>query len=619
MLATGAIARRRGNLLWARPIEHFTAILCWSLLALGLSHSKAAAGVGLAMTVAFAMHERLFCSRLAGLGAIAAWLAACAGAVPFMSQVLELDLPRFAPFLAMSVGAAGLSIVGFLRRRAGQVEHADHDTASLIVSMGMAAGFPIVVLFDALTSALHQNVGSLAPEADLPTWAAGLAIGGLMLLHSFRWRDFAVSAATIFYLQVTLVLVGVQCHVPLSQMLPLAAIALSVQWISSRILKARPNSTIAQIFASPLESMLVIEHSTLLTVGWLPLFALNLAGFFPWSQGALTWIGAAASIAWAFHQAGQYRHSFTALLGMLATQGLAYTIFMNMAGQAGGEWLPVVGGAAALVAIPIAEVLRRAARSQLASDESQLSVATVFERPLVGLIFVNVVVLSGWATAQLTFEALVGSAVAAAGLAWFAWRSPSPTVCAATSALLSWQIVLLPVHFVDTPAHTVWPLRWHEISGLCFPVGLLAASLCAAWTIFARRDNEDTRAFADLQRVAFGLLTIGAGFAALDLPNPTPVQMTFSIFALLVLAGASLRGLARSGRSPRLDRPGTRRRDARLRRPLATDSHRRSICDVRRRRLWPAGLEPEFVACLLPTGAHFLGSAAEIGVRAAGG
>ena len=535
LLAVGAAAKTRGNVLFVKPIEQYIAALSWLLLGLGTTHLKALGGVGLALTLVFAVHERLFRSWVSIGGTIAAWLIACAGAVPFATNVLGLTLPPVSPFLAFACGAGGLFIAGAQRRHTARSEPPYYEQASLIVSLGMAIVFPLFVLGNAAVIGFDTLSGSA--EIDLATWAAGLAIATLLIVHSFRWRAAAVTTAAILFLQALLVLIALQTSAAVEHLLPLVTLGLSAQWVMARVLKARPTTVVSRVFGTALWRTLTVELSIALALGWLPLYALSLWNVFPWSGDVLQWVAAAAIIGWAFDQAVQYRHWFTALLGLLSVLGLTCTAFVTIAGPVYEPWLPVVCGATALVGLPIAEALRKYGELQSSEiDSRQPSAAQAIERPLVGLMLTVFVGLAAWSIVGCTSLSLFGGTLAATGLIWFALRSQLPILRTAAAAMVCWQVVTLPAHFMGINREYAWELNWAETQQLCFPITLLAATFFAAWMLVRREDENDVSAVVDLQRTGLGLLSLAAGIVALGVPEPTTVQVALALLAPLVVS-----------------------------------------------------------------------------------
>jgi hypothetical protein len=545
LLAMGAMAKKRGDTLFASPIERYVAFLSWCLLGLGTTHVKALAGVGLAMTAVFAVHERLFRSPGGMVGTIIAWLVGCAGVVPLANAVCSFAVPQVTHFLVFAGGAAVLFVVGVWRRRTGGNELPLYQLGSLTVSLAMAGVFPIFALAaDGGAAALGLDLPiTLTAGTDLLTWAAGLAIALLMFVHSLRWRNQAVSTAAVLFFQALQVLVVLQSGLAGEHLVAVATLSMTGQWLIARALKTRPTFLLSQVFERALRRALTVELSVALSLVWLPHYVLSACGATPWSGGALEWIAAAAIIGWAFDQAVQFRHYATALLGMLAILGLACTVFVSVAGPGNERWLPVVCGAMALAGVPVAEALlayRR--RHPHDEDQDRAAAARAIEQPLVGLLFAVFVGLAVWSIVACTTPSLVAAILAATGLAWFSARSRIPALRVGTIALISWQIVALPADFLTKAHNYVWNLSWVELQQVGFPVGLLAAIGFAAWALARRTKNNDVAAVVDLQRMGLGAVAIVTGLSALGVDDPTAWQISLSLLAPVVVAIAYLFG-----------------------------------------------------------------------------
>ena len=491
------------------------------------THAKAIGMVGLALTALFAAQERLFHSRLGVVGTIAAWLTACAGVVPFATEVLGVPLAEVGYILAFGCGAARLHIVGMLRSRTASDEQLLFQQASLIVSLALAIAFPVFALVVGPTS-----------KPDVALWAAGLVIAVLLTVHSCHWRVAFISTAAILYFQALMVLVVLQNAE--SNLVPLATLGLSCQWVLARWFKLQPTTVVSQVFGMAMWRTLTVELTIALTLLWLPSYVLRLTGDPLWSASAWDWIAATAIIVWAFDQAAQLRHSFTALLGMLAVLGLACTIFMNVWGPGYAAWLPVVCGAMVVIGIPLAEALRAYQRRSTTFDPRQPSAARAFERPLVGLMLAVFVGLATGSIVVYTTPALSAGILACAGLGWFATRSRSPALRAAAAAVITWQIVASPCHFRTTDHHILLELTWVDARWLCFPMGLLAATAFAAWATVRRKEHNDIVATIDLQRLGLGMLCVVAGLCAIGIAEPAAWQITLALLAPTIVAAAHL-------------------------------------------------------------------------------
>jgi hypothetical protein len=545
LLVIGAMAKRRVDALFAAPIERYVALLSWLLLGLGTTHVKALAGVGLAMTAVFAVHERLFRSQGGMVGTIIAWLVCCAGVVPLVSAVGDVAVPQVAHFLVFAGGAAVLFAVGAWRRRVWGNEPLHYELASLTVSLAMAIVFPLfAVAADLVVPMLGLDIPStMVAGTDLLTWAAGAAIALLMFVHSVRWRSQAVSTAAILFFQALQVLAVLQSGLANEHLLAVATLSLTGQWLVARVLRMRPTFIVSQVFGTALRRTLSVELSAMLSLVWLPHYVLSACGQTPWSGSVLECVAAAAIIGWAFDQAIQSGQRVTALVGMLTILGLACTIFVRVAGPGYEPWLPVICGAMALLGVPAAEALR-AYRGRHPYDEDQrcTSAAQTIEQPLVGLMLGVFIGLALWSIVACTTPSIVAAVLAAAGLAWFSARSRFPALRLATVALISWQVVASPVDFLTKNHDYVWDLRWVDAQAAAFPVGLLAAIGFAAWALVRRTKNNDVAAIVDLQRMGLGAVAILTGLSALAVNDPTAWQIAMALLAPVVVAVAYLYG-----------------------------------------------------------------------------
>jgi len=543
LLGVGTVARRRHDQLLARPIENIVTVLGTVLLIAGATHAKALAPVGLAMTVVFAVHERIYRSPIGVVAIIFAWLAACAGAVPFASTVLGCEVPLAAYFLALSAGAAALMVVGAWRRRTIAHELPLFEGASLLVVLVMAVTFPVFALTaaEATTDNAFLVFGTPHATAKLFTWAAGVAVAGLLAAHSYRWRTASVSTVTVLFAQTLAGLVLLENCTSVGQLIALATLALVGQAAGARVLQRFPDRSTSSLFRVPLERVLTVELSALLSLVWLPKYALSLQGVIPWSEGPLAWLAASAIIVWAFEQAVQFRHWFTALLGALAVVGLTCTAFMNVAGPSHQAWLPAVCAALAIVALPGAEILRAVdKRKSSLLPEGTMTAARAIEQPVVGLALVIFVLAAIMALVSYSTPALVGSLMAIVGLSWFALRSRQPGIRAMVTALMTWQIVALPLQ--GLAGHdTLLDLSLVDLPAICFPIGMLAAIGLACWqTVQVRRTHPDVAAITTLQRLSLGLLTMAIAICAGAILLPTVGQVACVLGACAALCVAQV-------------------------------------------------------------------------------
>ncbi|HEY2840514.1 MAG TPA: hypothetical protein VGJ26_15260 [Pirellulales bacterium] len=540
MLGVGAWAKRRGDLLLARPIEHFVGIVAAILLTLGSTHPKAICGVGLALTAVFGAHERIFRTRSGEWGTIAAWLVACLGAVPLANQILSEPLTEFAFVVSLAGGTSVLFAIGALRRRGEKSEQSPFELASLLVSAALAIGFLLLVAIQiAQEPADFASVGR-----DFTIWLAGGLITALLLVHSFRWRHALLSVGTVLFAQAMLLLIVLQNTALADRiLLPIVTLALAASWIGARLLQRRPNGVVAQVFGAALFNTLTVELSAAAALVWLPLYGVTIAGWELIPASALDYFAAVAMICWCFDQAAQFRHHFSALLGELMIVGLVCVTFLARAAGIEGfhpqQWLPVVCGVTALVGIAAVEALRRVDREALAFyGPLRRSIPAVLAQPmllLMGMIFVG---LAGWSTVVYTPASLAAVALAVAGFAWFAWRMGQIITRVTISAVLCWLLITLPAHFAPSGAVGLAQLVESDLVWLSFPVALLAACLFAIWNFVSHRvkADEDVNVIVHAQRVGLGLLATFAFAAGVNVAEPAAWQMALVLAAPLLVA-----------------------------------------------------------------------------------
>jgi hypothetical protein len=609
-IAASRLATRAGNWLFGEPLRAFSTALSCVLLVASLGHAKAMLPVGLVMVALFAAQTALYRDRWLCVPAVAAWFIAAHGVTPFCVGVLGIPLPASATLLCLAAAAALPFACGsFIDRRlqtfgedrllpsvgcapstttltagaqsapyrvpagtvAGQSSH--DDLKQSIVPICQFSSVLVATVLAVVWFAWYSGAMIIWPSIALqPTGTVtALLNAGLLFAQSLHWSRRMLSGFAIVFGYVATTLIAIAHGASANAIVSVVTLALLAQWLLSYLFERRPETRVARAFGPANRWLCSAGLALALVLVFLPYFFINirmhgfLAGVAPWQACQFL------IVAWAFDAARRGSRSIFGVLGCVAALGWAGSELVSVAGGYGWRWIPALWVSIAVLALPVAEVLRRRLEhvTSVSTADPRASACRALARP------VEITVLMVlWATALLslgvfTMPMRIAGAVSLAGLLAVAWLRQKPAIRTVSLALVNWQIVaLVLVVFGPRELTTILNISSADAIPTCLPVAVLTAVSVLAWQ--RRFENRlpspglrgsDAIAvgfseagifglpprvvgqsrFEEIAQVHRGLLRIVAGVAilatfALTAPTATQLLLAGVTFILLVIS-----------------------------------------------------------------------------------
>lgn len=560
----GGRANRSGEAsLFAQPIQWYVFALSCVLLVASFTHAKALLPVGLLMTVLFALQARLFHTRYAVYPGIVAWFGAAYGIGPFATNVLGIDLPADTSLVCMSVAAGLLLWAGrwidawVVRVSGGSLLRSPH-TPSAGDSMHSAVGSletraipatQIASLIVSLDLAIFWLAAAFLGTSAV--WPAGVVIALVLVLHSLRWLHPALSAITILFTQSLLLVSAIQAGLPPATIISLATLLLIGHWLLGYLLDWRSEARIAQAFrvANCWISRIGLG---ILFFAYLPLAIVDLLKPFvvlPPEAAALpqiAWPIRLLVVAWAFDLARRDRRGTAATLGYVGLLALVGATFLNLAGAASAEWLPVVWVLTALVGLCVSEILHAHQRrlQDAGAAEGDIARYRALEAPISYITLAVFGLIAVGSLLAFPLPLRVAGGLSLAGLVIFSVRRQQPSIRVPALILANWQVLGMVAHFFVPGLQSIFELTSATLLPMCLPVACAAALSLLLWQTFGRQTRTD---FAFLHRVLLRGLILNAFVYTLTMPSLDPMSRVFAIAAVALIVVAELVGAARNG------------------------------------------------------------------------
>jgi hypothetical protein len=208
VMTAACLLRRRGEL-FARPMRHYAIAVAAVLLAVSVTHAKAALPVGLVMTLVFAVQVVLFRHRLLAAPAALAWVLSAFGLSTFLTDVLGVAVPAGFRFQSLTAAAAILLVAGWwLDPPLGRLTNREHEpdrfwareivrNTGLLVALGtlgasvaaMSNLTPLDVLLATTAialAAIAEGISACRDGSELRAWfLIGLGAAGAAYLAWF--------------------------------------------------------------------------------------------------------------------------------------------------------------------------------------------------------------------------------------------------------------------------------------------------------------------------------------------------------------------------------------------------------------------------------------------------
>jgi hypothetical protein len=528
MLIAGSwLSARASNDHFARPMKRFALLLTTVLLGMSLTHEKALFPVGIAIVAVSAVQvQRLRSWPAIALG-IASWLTAAYGLPGFAEKVLGYGGFANGHIACLTIGAAGLFVVGILRDRR-LVDMLPRSVAAVVpqplemASLGIALGLVGCWFVPGI-------IGFSLPIS--------LSIGGLLLMHALRQPRPFVSAIAIVFLQFVTLRWFAMPALSKGEFLSMATWLFLGQWLAGGVLEL--------VLRGPAAATLTRVNRLICRV-WLVAFAVTI--FLPYSLvdilgpefcesftivdlPKMSFASRLAMLLWTIDYARRMRSLLSTTLAHLSVLAAVGSAAALTWGFGVWIWLPALFAATGILMQLVAERLeRRPGYDEVVQTLKSLNVA-MFTLTAVGTL------------AMFDWPMRIAGMFAIAGLARIVALSPTTILRRPLLMLLNLQAFAV-VATVISPTSNVMAFAEHfEIFAQAFAAA--AAVSLLAWELLP--EDRDEAVQIATQGFAFILrgLWLFAIAVTLQWPGLTVEQVVMSIIAFVLLGGSELAAACR--------------------------------------------------------------------------
>ena len=376
-----ALRRNAHDELFAPVVRQFVTALGSCLLVASCSHPKAMFPVGLALAGLFITQAFLFRQRFSVVLAMAAWLVAAAGTVPFLATVCGLNAPAETTLLVWASAAAVLLWPGrWIDRQAQQWRPAELRAGSF--SWCETTSFGVALI----TSAYW-----IMDTPTMTSWGmaaiSGALLGGLFIAYACIHRQEFFGAVAICFVVAYPSALALGAGWSQVSAITLATGVCAGLWAIGMNIKRNLASTALQPFVKPAESISEcgLTVATLL-IAW-PLLIGNLVFDVPFSAG---WLVGMTSL-WTLECAARRRRNWSCLLAWLSVMLVAGVLAISQFGPAARSWLPALWSCQAVLGVALVRpVTLRSATTEDESDQAGNSAVRSDDvTPWLGCVFLT--------------------------------------------------------------------------------------------------------------------------------------------------------------------------------------------------------------------------------------
>lgn len=565
VLATTRL-KRRGIVLFAKPMRQFCAGISMLLLVVSMTHTKSLFPVASAMTLLLAWQASAFQIRRLALASMIAFMIASIGATSFANDVAGWGLSHEMRYIFPTFAAA---VLLFASSRLNAWIESLANVVPEPQANAFAAQMPRTVSLVATIGVAFVWVTQIGTPSVQWPFGPNPFIFGLLAVHSIVWARPAISWIVYGIAASELVRLGIESRLGFNELTSIAILILGAQWFASYLIDRYPNHRIRQAWDSVnhISAFAGLLFATLSFA--VPDMLIELLGRSHASTELLFWLRDILLVAWCFDAARRPRiatkgaashfnwerraQPVPAFLGCLCVLGLVGCGLIRVGGRDASEWLPLAWSLSAASVIPLVQHFRsRLVRlATTTADPSRYFALRAITLPVdITMCFM----LTLFSALQLFFytPALsVAGYIGLAGLLVLSFLRDQPVLRNVTAVTFNWTLILgvLQIgargedHFLDL-------LDRYETGSLWFVAVLTALSL-----LIWQRISDAKRAQADIglaQRVALRLTCGGALLLTLGESALSAIQIVATLLTICILFAGEFRAALRTQRAARV-------------------------------------------------------------------